>query len=271
MNNSSLATEKYLAHSSNYTKGRSKPISKITIHHMAGVLSAKECGSIFQREGRKGSSNYGIGKNGEIAVYVNECDTSWCDSNWDSNCKSVTIETSNSSTGGDWLVSDNVLNSLIKLIADIGKRNNLGILVKGQNVTWHRMYANTICPGEYLLSKMDYIISEANKINNTGTSSTMSKSIDELAKEVINGNWGNGTERKNRLTQAGYNYSEIQSKVNELLSNKSNDTSKIYIVQNGDTLSGIASRYGTTYQKIAFDNGIANPDLIYPGQKLVIK
>lgn len=43
-----------------------------------------------------------------------------------------------------------------------------------------------------------------------------------------------------------------------------------YTVVPGDTLSGIASRYGTTYQKIAADNGIANPNLIYPGQTLKI-
>lgn len=47
------------------------------------------------------------------------------------------------------------------------------------------------------------------------------KSVDEVAKEVIRGEWGNGDERYNRLTNAGYNYNEVQSKVNELLnSNK---------------------------------------------------
>lgn len=45
----------------------------------------------------------------------------------------------------------------------------------------------------------------------------------------------------------------------------------VYTVVAGDTLSGIAAKYGTTYQKIAADNGIANPNLIYPGQTLVIK
>lgn len=43
-----------------------------------------------------------------------------------------------------------------------------------------------------------------------------------------------------------------------------------YTVKKGDTLSGIAAQYGTTYQKIAADNGIANPNLIYPGQVLKI-
>uniref|UniRef100_UPI0021B14605 peptidoglycan recognition protein family protein n=1 Tax=Klebsiella pneumoniae TaxID=573 RepID=UPI0021B14605 len=71
--------------------------------------------------------------------------------------------------GGKYPVSDEVLNVLIKLVADIAKRNNLGTLVKGESVTWHKMHAETACPGEYLLSRMDYIIEEANKINNEPT------------------------------------------------------------------------------------------------------
>lgn len=47
--------------------------------------------------------------------------------------------------------------------------------------------------------------------------------------------------------------------------------SKTYIVKKGDTLGAIASKYGTTYKKIASDNHISNPNKIYPGQKLIIK
>lgn len=165
---SPLTDVTYPAYEGNFTYGRSgRKIECITIHHMAGVLTAKQCGKIFQTPGRYGSSHYGIGKDGEIACYVGEENTAWTNSNWDSNCKSITIETSNSEYGGKWKVSDYVLNELIKLVADIGKRNNLGVLVKGKNVTWHSMFAKTNCPGEYLLSKMDYIINEANKINNS--------------------------------------------------------------------------------------------------------
>ena len=53
------------------------------------------------------------------------------------------------------------------------------------------------------------------------------KSIDELAQEVINGQWGNGQERKDRLTAAGYDYNAVQARVNEILgggsSKKSNE------------------------------------------------
>lgn len=173
MSKSNLVDVSVPAYEGNFTYGRDgQKIEAITIHHMAGVLSAEACGQIWQTVGREGSSHYGIGNGGRIGQYVDEENTAWCNSNWDSNCKSVTIETSNCSTGGDWPVSDAALNSLIRLVADIAKRNNLGTLVKGKNLTWHSMFFNTACPGPYLISKLDYIIDEANKINNNKFNNT---------------------------------------------------------------------------------------------------
>lgn len=164
MSNTSLEHKEYLASSSNYGIGRAgKLIEKVTIHHMAGILTARQCGNIFQNPERKASSNYGIGKNGEIGLYVNECDTSYADANLESNRTSVTIECSNEEIGGIWKVSDKVLKVLIELIVDIFKRNKIAKAIKGETITWHRMYTNTTCPGDYLLSKMDYICEEVNK------------------------------------------------------------------------------------------------------------
>lgn len=168
MGYSSLTNIWIPAHSSNYTPGRQKPIRCITIHHMAGNLTVEQCGRLWQNPSRNGSSHYGIGTDGGIGAYVMEENTAWTNSNWNSNCESITIETANDEIGGDWHVSDNALNSLIKLVADIAKRNKLGKLVKGQNLTWHSMFTSTACPGPYLLSKLDYIIEEANKINEQG-------------------------------------------------------------------------------------------------------
>ena len=170
---SSLATESYPAYTGNYSGPEARTnITEVTVHHMAGVLSAEQCGAIFQRPGRNGSSHYGIGLNGEIAWYVDENCVAWTNSNWPSNQRAVTIETSNCEIGGDWKVSDASLNSLIKLVADIAKRNGLGTLVPGKNLTWHSMYASTSCPGDYLRSKMQYIADEANKINNPAPTPT---------------------------------------------------------------------------------------------------
>ena len=109
-----------------------------------------------------------------------------------------------------------------------------------------------------------------NEILGTG-SAPAKKSNDEIANEVIAGKWGNGNERKARLTTAGYDYNAIQSLVNQKLNGGSSSNVIKYTVKSGDTLSGIAAKYGTTYQKIAADNGISNPNKIYPGQVLIIK
>lgn len=166
MSNSSLVNVKVPANSSNYSGSsyRAK-ITKIVIHHMAGVLTAQSCGNIFATKGRGGSAHYGVGSDGKIGLYVDESCVAWHAGNWPINQCSVGIELANSATGGNWPVSDHTLKLAIKLVADIAKRNNLGKLVVGQNLGYHSLYASTECPGNYVRSKMQYICDEANKIN----------------------------------------------------------------------------------------------------------
>ena len=98
-----------------------------------------------------------------------------------------------------------------------------------------------------------------------------SKTTAQLAEEVIAGQWGNGEDRKKRLTAAGYDYNAVQSIVNNKMAAKKKPVSVYYVVKRGDTLSGIASKYGTTYTYLARLNGIADPNKIYPGQKIRVK
>ena len=97
------------------------------------------------------------------------------------------------------------------------------------------------------------------------------KTTDQLADEVIAGQWGNGSDRKKRLTAAGYNYDAVQKIVNQKMAAKKQTAHVYYVVKRGDTLSGIASKYGTTYTYLARINGIADPNRIYPGQKIRVK
>lgn len=96
------------------------------------------------------------------------------------------------------------------------------------------------------------------------------KTINELAQEVIKGLWGNGQDRVNRLTQAGYNYQEVQNKVNEIL-NVSQSKPLYYIIKWGDTLSRISNKFGTSIEQLAKWNNIKNIDKIYAGQKIRVK
>ena len=101
---------------------------------------------------------------------------------------------------------------------------------------------------------------------------TGTKTVDEIAKEVINGLWSNGDERKQKLTAAGYDYSVVQNRVNEILGGGTSSSSAVYYtVKKGDTLSKIASKYGTTVSQIMKWNNISNPNLIYIGQKFRVK
>lgn len=97
------------------------------------------------------------------------------------------------------------------------------------------------------------------------------KTTDQLAEEVIAGLWGNGSDRKKRLTAAGYDYDAVQKAVNQKMAAKKQTAHVYYVVNRGDTLSAIASKYGTTYQKLAQMNGISNPNKIYAGQKIRVK
>lgn len=270
MSNSSLVN--YTKISPNSTKPRKDAIKKITIHHMAGNISVETCGNVFQT--REASANYGIGTDGRVGMYVEEKNRSWCSNSPSNDHQAITIEVANDETGGQWHVSDKALAKLIDLCVDICKRNNIAKLyydgTTNGNLTRHNMFKDTTCPGPYLQSKFPYIADEVNKRLNASDNTTPLKSNDVIAQEVIDGKWGNGEERKKRLINAGYDYDQVQQRVNDILGNNHYIT---YTVKKGDTLDSIAKRYETTWQKIYNDNRSilgGNPSLIYPGQVLKI-
>lgn len=110
-----------------------------------------------------------------------------------------------------------------------------------------------------------------NAVQNAVNAKLAKKSNEEIAQEVIAGKWGNGDDRKQRLTSAGYNYNAIQAIVSKLMNANKASKAVYYTVKSGDTLSGIASKYGTTYQRLAQINGIANPNKIRAGQRIRVK
>ena len=94
------------------------------------------------------------------------------------------------------------------------------------------------------------------------------KSNEEIAQEVMDGKWGVGNDRKNRLEAAGYDYNAIQDIVNSKYDNTPSYST--YTVVSGDTLSGIGAKLGVNWKDIASLNGIGSPYTIYPGQVLKI-
>ena len=131
--------------------------------------------------------------------------------------------------------------------------------------------AGHVCDQDYCYADFPDIIKAAGKNGYSADApqeapAAPTKTVDELAAEVIAGKWGNGADRVQRITAAGYDAAAVQAAVNAKLEPQD----VVYTVRSGDTLSGIAAKYGTTYQALANYNGIANPSLIYPGQKIKI-
>ena len=170
--NSSLVS--YTKISPNKTKNRTHIIDTITIHCVVGQCSVETLGTIFANPTRLASSNYGIGFDGRIGMYVEEKDRSWCSSNSANDNRAVTIEVA-SDTTHPYAVKNEAYESLIKLVADICKRNNIKELkwkadksligqIDKQNMTVHRWFKNKACPGDYLYNRHGEIADRVNKM-----------------------------------------------------------------------------------------------------------
>lgn len=163
---SNLIKSQFLASSSNYTKGRNGyKVCKITPHHAAGVISAEQLAKIFQNPSRQASANYCIGNDGTIVGGVDENNRAWTSASRSNDFQSITIEVSNSQTGGNWPISDAAWNSLVNLCVDICKRHDFRLEYDGTkngSLTTHDMFANTNCPGPYLKGRMQELADTVN-------------------------------------------------------------------------------------------------------------
>lgn len=170
MSNSSLVN--HIRISPNKTSPRNARIDRITIHHMAGNLSVETCGNVFAPTSRKASSNYGIGSDGRVGMYVEEKDRSWCSSSAANDNRAVTIEVADDRSTGGWHSSEKAMNKLIQLCADICKRNGISRLNytgnTSGNLTMHKWFAATDCPGAYLEQHFPWIATQTNNLLTTG-------------------------------------------------------------------------------------------------------
>lgn len=174
----------------NYTKlspnssKRTHKIDTVTVHCTDGHLTVERLGDLFARPERRNSSNYGIGDDGRIGMYVPESRRAWTTggdlkangmTGSQNDHRAITIEVS-SDHGAPHAVTPAAYKALIRLLADICKRNgierllwkadkNLVGVIDRQNMTAHRWFSsNRVCPGNYLYARMGQIAEEANKL-----------------------------------------------------------------------------------------------------------
>lgn len=185
MSNSSRVD--YIKISPNKTSPRKSKIDMIAIHCVVGQVSVESLGAEFAKSSKRASSNYGIGKDGKIGMYVEEKDRSWCTGGTDKNGnpirvngisgadidqRAITIEVA-SDTTSPYAITDAAYKSLIELCVDICKRNGIEELkwkgdkslvgkVDQQNIAVHRWFAYKDCPGDYIYNRLGQIAAEVN-------------------------------------------------------------------------------------------------------------
>lgn len=166
MSNSELVTYKLL--SPNHSGKRTMAIDRITPHCVVGQLTAAGICGCFTSPSVQASCNYGIGKEGDIGLCVDEGNRSWCTSSNANDQRAVTIECASDKTH-PYAFTSKCYNALVKLCVDICKRNGkkkllwFGDKSKTLNyspksdemvLTVHRWFANKACPGDWMYSRM---------------------------------------------------------------------------------------------------------------------
>lgn len=202
--NSPLVTYKNLT--KNFTANRNHAIDTITIHCYVGQVTAKQGCDYFATTTRQCSSNYIVGHDGSIGLSVEEKNRAWTSGGLDKNGNPIRV---NGISGADndhravtiemacdayapYAVTTAAYNALIALVADICMRNGIKkLLWKGdknligqvdkQNMTVHKWFAPTECPGSYLYDRMGDI---ASKVNAKITAKI--ETGDAMVKELVN-------------------------------------------------------------------------------------
>lgn len=170
--NSGLATYRRISSDRGSRGGHA--IDTITIHCSVGGINnpAKACVDYFATTWKQVSSNYCVGGDGSIGISVDECDRSICSCSVSNDSRAVTIEVA-SDTVYPYKVTDKAYKATILLCTDICKRNNIPKLlwknnknligkISQQNMTLHKWFSATACPGQYLIDNMGNIAKAVN-------------------------------------------------------------------------------------------------------------
>lgn len=218
----SALVSRELHHHGKYSSRQGRTPNKLVPHHWAGISGGD---ARLLNPNQEVSVNYIIYSTGEICVQVPEEYRPWTSGNFEIDSTAITFEVQNSSgqvNGNDddplsWQISAEALDAVIRLSADIAARYKWGALAES-NLIGHRQVVQTSCPGGYFWRQFPKVRAEANRILNGGVSTPVpatppaaSKTVWQLADEVMAGVHGSGADRERSL---GAQYQEVQNEVN---------------------------------------------------------
>lgn len=240
--------------------GRLTSIDFVVIHNDAGSMTPEQYVDWLRyRDKSLGIAHYYCNRN-TIARVIDTFNIGYHTGDWWSNCRSIGYEVCESMKVSDEEFLQNEDVTLMQATEDL---IYYGLPINTSTVRLHHEFVPTTCPHRsmelhgnstesvknYFVSRMRYFATLGNTVDEmlgqvseeptvqetvqteTTTQKSSGKSVDEVAQEVLQGVWGNGEERFNNLTNAGYNAQAIQNRVNSLLSG---ETTTDYDVDNTD-------------------------------------
>ena len=196
--NSSLVS--YTKLSPNHSGQRTHSIDRITPHWVVGQCSVETLGNVFLPTSRQASSNYGIGVDGRVGMYVEEKNRSWCSSSAANDQRAVTIECASDSKA-PYAFKDVVYEKLIQLCTDICKRNGkTRLLWLGDKdktlgytpapdemvLTVHRWFANKSCPGDWMYARMGDLAEKVTAALDGQTQAPLDNTPAAWSKDAVN-------------------------------------------------------------------------------------
>lgn len=192
----------------NYKKSNNRKIKYIVIHYVGATGGAEANCKYFLNTHRGASAHYFVGHKGEVWQCVEDKNIAW-------HCGSKHKINNNNSIGiemcckkkGNWYFEAKTEESAVELTKMLMNKYSVPI----HNVVRHYDVSGKVCPEPYVRDEDSW------KAFKSRLEAVKGKKVDDIAKEVILGLWGNGEARKKALASAGYDYKEIQKRVNELL------------------------------------------------------
>lgn len=231
----------------NFEAPRTGTIQFFAIHHMI-ILNRDvnrndanlACYNTWINQGRQASAHYGV--DGDyVDQFVYDNNAAWANANYWANHNSIAVEHANATldepgTENDYVIDDRTFFNGARLVANGHLKFNI---TPKRNVTVrkHKEFTATGCPGPYMERHWTRYFDLMMDIYNQEKAGRPMPKVEapkrskpqpgrltttQIAHEVIRGIWGNGTDRVNRLRRAGYNPVDVQQRVNEILSPRSN-------------------------------------------------
>lgn len=201
----------------------------VTLHHNAGRLSHEGVLNVWKT--RPASAHLNVDGQGTVAQFVELNEYAWACGSTNGNQRSISIEMANSAVGGAWPVAEITWHEAARLAGWLFAKV-MGIRPTQDNLVFHHHWKATLCAGPYMDAIMGAVVSAAQQSYDyfTGPPTAQPhfpppaaqpreavKPLRVVVQEVLDGKWGNGDDRRARLTNAGYDYELVQTEVNRRL------------------------------------------------------